>query len=225
MMILSVPFCPYNFVRTILSPTILSQNPMHCLWYATRPRSAVSCILPAWWGCARAADRERIDRFLRKLHRAGYSHKVHFDDLIKPAAGKLRCKVKKNNECNVLRPLFPPLAQRSHSLRPRAHDFVLPRKDYKNYILRIFYRLSNSVVKSKVATNKIQQTTGHSSLFSSFSNINIAYLASIVAVAVCLQCIKRRFNTICSYQAYAPRQRLRPISIGLMKPTLRNFII
>src|SRR6218665_2734314 len=32
---------------------------------------------PAWWGCASAADRERVDRFLRKLHRAGYSHKVN----------------------------------------------------------------------------------------------------------------------------------------------------
>src|SRR6218665_2792946 len=52
------------------------------------------------------------------------------------------------HECHVLRPLFPPLAQRSHSHRPRAHDFVLPRKDDKNYIPRILYRLSNSVIKS-----------------------------------------------------------------------------
>src|SRR6218665_1980288 len=58
---------------------------------------------PAWWGCANAADREPVDRFLRKLHRAGYSHKVNFDDLIKPAEKKLLCKVK-NNECHVLRP-------------------------------------------------------------------------------------------------------------------------
>src|SRR6218665_2298026 len=76
-----------------------------------------------------------------------HQHKVNFDDLIKPAEKKLLCKVK-NNEYHVLRPLFPPLAQRSHSLRPRAHDFVLPRKDDKNYIPRILYRLSNSVVKS-----------------------------------------------------------------------------
>src|SRR6218665_2884372 len=101
----------------------------------------------AWWGCASAADRQRVDRFLRKLHRAGYSNKVKFDDLIKPAEKKLLCKVK-NNECHVLRPLFPPLAQRSHSLRSKAHDFVLSRNDDKYYTPRILYRLSNSVVKS-----------------------------------------------------------------------------
>jgi len=89
---------------------------------------------------------------LRKLHRAGYSHKVNVDDLIKPAEKKLLCKVR-NNECHVLRPLFPPLAQPSHSLRPRAHDFVLPRKDDKNYISRILYRLSNSAVISEVVSN------------------------------------------------------------------------
>src|SRR6218665_1822656 len=69
-----------------------------------------------------STNRGRLSRRLIKLHRAGYSHKVNFDDLIKPAEKKLLCKVK-NNECHVLRPLFPPLAQRSHSLRPRAHDF------------------------------------------------------------------------------------------------------
>ena len=52
-------------------------------------------------------------------------------------------------EYHVLRPLFTRLAQRNHSLRPRAHDFVLPRKDDKNYIPRILYRLRNSVVKSE----------------------------------------------------------------------------
>src|SRR6218665_2971055 len=106
---------------------------------------------PAWWGCASAADRERVERFLRKLQRAGYSHKVNFDDLIKPAEKKLLCKVK-NYECHILLPLFPPLAQRSHSLRPRAHDFVLPRKDDKNYIPRVLYRLSNNVVKWRATT-------------------------------------------------------------------------
>src|SRR6218665_1446727 len=122
---------------------------MHCLLYATRPRSAVSYMPPRHGGVVPVlrTARERVNRFLRKLHRAGYSHKVNFDDLIKPAEKKLLCKVK-NNECCPLQPLVPPLAQRSHSLRPRAYDFVLPRKDDKNYIPRILYRLSNNVVKS-----------------------------------------------------------------------------
>src|SRR6218665_3586085 len=67
-------------------------------------------------GCANAADRERVDRFLRKLHRAGYSHKVNIDAFKKPGGGGITLKSKKNNECHVLRPLSPPLAQHSHSL-------------------------------------------------------------------------------------------------------------
>jgi len=115
--------------------------------YYTTTINRLLYVAPAWWGCASAANRERVDRFLLKLCRVEYSHKVSFDDLMKPAEEKLLCKVK-DNECHILRPLFPPLAQRSHSLWPRAHDFVLPHKYDKNYIPRILYRLSNSVVKS-----------------------------------------------------------------------------
>src|SRR6218665_1383064 len=67
---------------------------MHCLRYATTI-SRLLYAAPAWWGCASAADRERFDRFLRKLHRVGYSHTANIDDLIKPAEVKLLCKVKK----------------------------------------------------------------------------------------------------------------------------------
>src|SRR6218665_2573224 len=53
---------------------------MHCLQYATLSR----------WGCAGAVDKERVDRFLCKLHWAGYSHKVNnIDDLIRPVEEKL----------------------------------------------------------------------------------------------------------------------------------------
>src|SRR6218665_126436 len=110
---------------------------------------------PAWCDCASAADRERVDQFLRKIHRAGYSPRSTSTTLQNRRRRnywgflslKLLCKVK-NNECHVLRQLFPPLAQRSHFLRPRAHEFVLTSKNDKNYIPRILYRLSNSVVKS-----------------------------------------------------------------------------
>jgi len=86
------------------------------------------------WGCTGAADRERVDWFRRKLYHVGYSHKVNITDLIKPAEEKLLCKVT-NNKCHVLQPLFPPLAQCNHYLRPRAHDFVLPHKVDKNYYI------------------------------------------------------------------------------------------
>src|SRR6218665_1192747 len=71
-----------------------------CAVYGVYNTTTISRLIisrPAWWGCSSAADRERVDRFLRKLHRAEYSHKVNFDDLIKPAEKKLLCKVKTMN--------------------------------------------------------------------------------------------------------------------------------
>src|SRR6218665_1716990 len=118
-----------TYALRILRANGLLDNALFTVCNATTI-SRLLYLAQAWWVCSSAADKERVNRFLRKLYRAGYSHKVNFDDLIKPAEKKLLCKVK-NNECHVLRPLFPPLAQRSHSLRPRAHDFVLPCKDDK----------------------------------------------------------------------------------------------
>src|SRR6218665_3107777 len=86
--------CTYEL--RILRANGLQDNALFTVCNAT----AISRLLyaaPAWWGCASAADRDRVDRFLRKLHRAGYSHKVNFDDLINPAEKKLLCKEKTRN--------------------------------------------------------------------------------------------------------------------------------
>src|SRR6218665_2859254 len=101
----------------------------------------------AWCGRAGAADKWSVDCFLRKLYHCGSSQELNIEILIRRAEENLLSKVK-NSECHVLRPLFPPLAQKKQALRLRAHDFALPHKDDKNYIPRILYRLGgNSVLK------------------------------------------------------------------------------
>ena len=56
-------------------------------------------------------------------------------------------KLSINTNTMSWRPLFPPLAQQRRALRPRSLYFASPRRNDKNYIPRILWRLSNSVRK------------------------------------------------------------------------------
>ena len=93
---------------------------------------------PAWWGYADEADRTRMGRFMRRLLKAGFTSTADadIDASISSAELKLLNRVQ-SNEFHVLRPLFPPLVQHTHSLRRGVHSFMLPCKDDKNFISRV----------------------------------------------------------------------------------------
>ena len=94
---------------------------------------------PAWWGLTSSQDRERIERFCRKLERAGCEDSVDIDSLMKGADKDLLMAVVRNAE-HVLRHHFPPVISRRCNLRSRAHNFRLPDKDYSNFVLRVLHR-------------------------------------------------------------------------------------
>src|SRR6218665_3233003 len=75
---------------------------------------------PAWWGLTSAQDRERIERFCRKLARAGCvtEDSLDIDSLIEGADKGLLMAVVRNAE-HVLRPHFHPVISRRSNLRPR----------------------------------------------------------------------------------------------------------
>src|SRR6218665_930418 len=98
---------------------------------------------PAWRGLTSAQDREKIERFCRKLERAGCvaEDSVDIDALI------LLMAVVRNAE-HVLRLHFPPIISRHSNLRPRTHNFRLPDKDDSNYIPRVLHRFSQTIQQS-----------------------------------------------------------------------------
>src|SRR6218665_3517089 len=101
---------------------------------------------PAWWGLTSAQDRERIERFCRKLERAGCvaEGSVDIDALMEGANRSLLIAVVRNAE-HVLRPHFPPVIFRRSNLRPRTHNFRIPNKDDSNFIPRVLHRFSRTI--------------------------------------------------------------------------------
>jgi Reverse transcriptase (RNA-dependent DNA polymerase)/Endonuclease/Exonuclease/phosphatase family len=102
---------------------------------------------PAWWGFASAADRHRLERFLARTVRTGYlpSGTATIEARVSSAEDRLLQSIVLN-EAHVLHRFFPPPKPRHYALRPRAHDFVLPLKDEKNFIARVLYKgIFNSI--------------------------------------------------------------------------------
>jgi len=84
---------------------------------------------PAWYGFTSAADRGRLDSFLRRSGaRLGYrdAHSPSFDSLCKTANEQLFVKIMKNKQ-HLLRSLQPPQREQHYKLRDRrVHNFQLP---------------------------------------------------------------------------------------------------
>jgi len=97
---------------------------------------------PAWWGFASDGDRDRIEAFVRKTKRFGYLPPTA------PSAAELSDRADTNlfkavrtDSSHVLHDLLPPTTSHKHFLRPRAHNFVLPEKDDRNFINRMLFKL------------------------------------------------------------------------------------
>jgi hypothetical protein len=101
----------------------------------------------AWWGFATAADRQRIDGFLRRCKRSGFCPQdlPLFEKQCEAADENLFSKVRLN-ESNVLFGLLPPpsTASQNYQLRPRAHNRQLPEHPGRlidsNFITRMLYK-------------------------------------------------------------------------------------
>jgi hypothetical protein len=99
---------------------------------------------PAWWGYANAAERDRIEGFLRRCKRFGYypHNAAPFAELCTEADTKLLKRVINDDE-HVLHYLLPPCnaGLSLHNLRPRKHNRTLPAKssryDDSNFFTRM----------------------------------------------------------------------------------------
>ena len=92
----------------------------------------------AWIGFATAADRHRIDRFLNRCTRAGYSRQEKFSELCELADSRLFSKVI-DDPNHLLHCFLPPqsTAQQTYHLRQRKHSCVIPR-NLQSLIVPIF---------------------------------------------------------------------------------------
>src|SRR6218665_3952039 len=95
---------------------------------------------PAWWGFAGEGDRQRLGLLLSRMRRGGYlpSEFPTIESLVDEADRKL-FRSTSQNRTHVLRHLFTVKPSPTRPLRARAHNFILPLKDNRNFVSMALY--------------------------------------------------------------------------------------
>ena len=90
---------------------------------------------PAWWGFANAGERSRHEGFIAKTMRFGYLPPTAptAEELSRQADTTLFKAVTLDLH-RVLHDLLPATRSHGHNLRARAHNYVLPAKDDRNFM-------------------------------------------------------------------------------------------
>jgi hypothetical protein len=105
----------------------------------------LSYATPAWWGFSSAADRGRIEAFLRRSVSFNYRtfSAPSFNSLCVSADHKLFNSILHNSQ-HILFPLLPPVRDNHYSLRIRSHNRQLPSRSSaltdNNFLMRMLYQ-------------------------------------------------------------------------------------
>ena len=100
---------------------------------------------PAWYGFTNAADRGRLDSFLRRSAKLGYrdANSLSFDNMCETADERLFSRIV-NNSLHPLYSLLPPKRDQHYELRERAHNFQLPPRSSSltdsNFLTRMLFK-------------------------------------------------------------------------------------
>ena len=104
--------------------------------------SRITYASPAWRGFANAADLNKLNSLLRRGYKWGLTTSLLDLECLLNKADSVLFNSLLSNSHHVLYPLLPQQRQLPYSLRPRAHNFVLPRKNnYSsfNFLTRMLY--------------------------------------------------------------------------------------
>ena len=105
----------------------------------------LTCATPAWYGFTNAADRGRLDSFLRRSAKLGYrdANSLSFDNMCETADERLFSRIV-NNSLHPLHSLLPPQRDQHYELRQCAHNFQLPPRSSSltdsNFLTRMLYK-------------------------------------------------------------------------------------
>ena len=105
---------------------------------------------PAWYGFTNAADRGRLDSFLRRSAKLGYrdANSPSFDSMCDNADERLFSKIV-NNSHHPLYSLLPPQREQHYELRERTHNFQLPHRSSSltdsNFFMRMLFKNTGCV--------------------------------------------------------------------------------
>src|SRR6266516_813940 len=117
----------------------MQQNALQAVFKAT----SVSKLLyaaPSWWGYITKATLECLEGFIRRARKFGYYSPSDHDvkTLCKSADDCLSKRVL-SNPAHVLRPYMPEQCPIFYALRKHTHNYMLPRKDNRNFLNRMLF--------------------------------------------------------------------------------------
>jgi Reverse transcriptase (RNA-dependent DNA polymerase) len=96
---------------------------------------------PAWWGFLKLSERERIERFIRRIKRTDYlPGDAPTAECLANRADEALFKAIISNPQHILRGLCQEKPESHYNLRPRPHPFALPLKDSRNFLSRLIFK-------------------------------------------------------------------------------------
>jgi len=117
----------------------MQQNALQAVFKAT----SVSKLLyaaPSWWGYITKATLECLEGFIRRARKFGYySPSDHDVKTLCKSADDCLFKRVLSNPAHVLRPYMPAQRPIFYALRKRTHNYMLPRKDNRNFLNRMLF--------------------------------------------------------------------------------------
>ena len=122
----------------------LHSNSIQAIYQATVV-AKLAYASPAWVGFAKAADRSRLEAFLKQSVSFGYrsASSPNFASISDEADKNLFRNVL-SNASHLLHPVLPPLRDSHYNLRDRSHPHQLPTRTTAlrdcNFIMRMLYR-------------------------------------------------------------------------------------
>jgi len=112
------------------------------LTFTSKVLSELTYGSPAWWGFISENTKAQLEAFIRKSMKFNYypSAGPPFSHIVDKLENNLFVSIASNpNHC--LHPLLPPLKVCKYDLRKRGHNYSLPKKDERNFIVRTLYKL------------------------------------------------------------------------------------
>jgi hypothetical protein len=123
----------------------LPTKALHVIFQATVV-AKLAYAAPAWWGFANAADKERLEAFLRRSGMLGYREQSAptLARICDEAESKLFKNITSNTQ-HILHHLLPPHRDEHYNLRQRAtHNLQMPIRSTaladRNFITRLLYK-------------------------------------------------------------------------------------
>jgi len=139
-----------RFLHCALFDIMACRQALYILFFQAKVVTKLSYASPAWWGLTSAADRNRLEAFLRRSTALGFRPATAptLSTICSEAHDKLFVAIALN-PFHLLNHLLRPRRDTHYSLRSCAHDFTLSIRTTSlsdnNFISRMLYKNSGCI--------------------------------------------------------------------------------